>query len=162
MKKIILAAAISALLTTTASAQASRLTGQPGNCAIYAEMLAKTIKADSRVTGTAESEAVETLGKFEAYLNSLVEAGMADTYKQAAAYGMDKAAVDQRMAAGQKAIRDGFTGQTMEPNKVYTDHLLAINECAEKAMRRGELGQGDVDKLSLRMNNVFRLIYPSS
>ncbi|MGB6229003.1 MAG: hypothetical protein WBF53_02620 [Litorimonas sp.] len=159
MKRLLIAAALIAIASTPAFAQASRMTDQPGNCAIYAEMLAKTIKADARVTGTAESEAVETLGKFEAYLNSLVEAGMADTYKQAAAYGMDKASVDQRMEAGQKALRDGFVGPTMEPDKVYTDHLLAVNDCAEKAKRRGELGQADVEKLATRMNAVFRLIY---
>lgn len=158
MKKILLAAALTAVLPTTALAQASANAGQPANCAIYAEMLSGTIQKDARVTGTAQSEAVETLDKFAAYLNSLVEAGMADTYKKAAAWGMDKASVDQQMEAGEKAIRDGFVGYGMEPGKVYTDHLLAINNCGKQAQRRGELGAADVAKLETRMNNVYLAI----
>ena len=158
MKKIVLTAALAVTFPTTALAQASGITDQPGNCAIYAEMLSKTVSADTRVTGTTETDAVETLDKFAAYLNGMVEASMADTYRQAAAYGMDKAAVDRQMEAGEQAIRAGFTGPTMEPNKVYTDHILTIVDCTEKSARRGELGAADVQKMNTRMNAVFMAI----
>ena len=153
MKHLLAAAALTVVYAAPALAQGK--SSQPANCAIYAEELSKTIKADGRVSGTAESEAVESLDKLAAHLNKVVADGMAGTYKQAAAFGMDKASVDAQMKAGTDAIRAGFTGQTMEAGKVYTDHLLVMNECGTNMMRAGHLGQADVDKLGARMNAVY-------
>ena len=154
------ALALAALLaaTTTTPALAQNKTGQPINCAVYAEELSKTIEADERVTGTAEFAAVESLDKLGAHLRKVVAAGMEDTYRQSAAFGWDKATVDAKMAEGEAAVRAGFVGQTMEPGKVYTDHLLVINECGKTMMRQGHLGQADVDKLGKRMNAVYMQI----
>lgn len=153
MKHIVLAALLTALPLT---AQAVGKTEQPANCAIYAEELSKTIKADSRVSGTAQAEAVESLDKFAAYLRSLVAADMDKSYAQAKAYyGWDKATVDAKMKEGEAAARAGFVGQGMEPGMVYADHLLAINSCGKNMMQQGKLGQADVDKLATRMNAVY-------
>ena len=154
-RTLILAALLAA---TSAPALAQGKSGQPANCAIYAEELSKTIAADARVSGQAEAEAVETLDKLGAHLRKVVAAGMENTYRQSAAFGWDKATVDKKMAEGEAAIRAGFVGQTMKPDTVYTDHLLVINECGKTMMRQGHLGQADVDKLGARMNAVYMQI----
>ncbi|MGB3456597.1 MAG: hypothetical protein WBG08_06620 [Litorimonas sp.] len=146
-----------AIAAVPALAQANR-NATAGNCAIQTEMLADLIQADVRVTGTAESEAVDTLTKFSNHLANIVEAGMEETYKKSAAFGYDKATVDAQMKASMDGLRAGFITSTMEPNQVYMDHLLAANACGEQAMKRGELGQADVEKLSARMNAVYMMI----
>jgi hypothetical protein len=151
------AAVALAVASVPALAQANR-GASAGNCAIQTEMLAELIQADARVTGTTESEAVDTLTKFSAHLANIVEAGMEETYKQSAAFGYDKASVDQQMEANIMALRAGFITSTMEPNQVYMDHLLVANSCGEQAMKRGELGQADVQKLGERMNAVYMAI----
>ena len=155
--KYVLAALIVANAALPMTAHANR-GYQPGNCAIYAEMAAKTIKADDRVTGTAKSEAVDSLTKYSKHLNGVVKAGMADTYAQSAAFGYDKAKVDQMMAEGEKAIRAGFTTGTMDKNRIYADHLLALNNCAKGSQRAGHLGAADVQKLGGRLDNVYKAI----
>ena len=152
-----IAGLLGAALILPSAAQANR-GYKPANCAIYAELAADTIKADSRVTGTAESEAVDSLGKYAAHLSGIVEAGMADTYAQSAAFGYDKAKVDQMIAEGEAALRAGFHTSTMDGDKVYTDHLLALNSCAEGSQRAGHLGAADVQKLGARLNAVYMAI----
>ncbi|MEM7727869.1 MAG: hypothetical protein AAF311_01195 [Pseudomonadota bacterium] len=146
-----------AVASVPALAQANR-GASAGNCAIQTEMLAELIQADARVSGTVESEAVDTLTKFSAHLSNIVEAGMAETYEKSAAFGYNKASVDRQMEANMMAIRAGFITSTMEPNQVYMDHLLVANSCGEQAAQRGELGAADVQKLSERMNAVYMAI----
>ena len=143
-------------LTMPTLAQAN--TSQPGNCAVYAEELSKAVKADDRVTGEAESEAVETLDTYGSLLRQIVADGMEQTYAQSKAFGWDKAKVDAMMAENESAIRTGFYSSTMEKDRVYTDHLMTIMECTQNTAKQGKLGPADVDKMSKRLTAVLNLI----
>ena len=156
MKHILLSAALVA--ASPLAAHAMGATDKPANCAVYAEELSKTVKRDSRVSGTAEAEAVETLDKLAAYMRKLTADDMENTYKQSAAFGWDKATVDAKIKEGEDAIRAGFHTSTMDSDKVYTDHLLVINACGKSMMQKGKLGPADVEKLGGRMNAVYTAI----
>ena len=154
MKHLLLSAAL--IAATPLAAHAT--TDKPANCAVYAEELSKAVKADARVTGAAQSEAVETLDKMAAYMRKLTADSMEQTYEMSAAFGWDRAEVDRKFKEGEAAIRDGFHTATMDTDKVYTDHLLVINDCGKQMMRQGKLGQADVEKLGARMNAVYMAI----
>ncbi len=131
---------------------------QPGNCAVYAEMAAKTIKADSRVTGETQTKSVKVLTVYSDHLNGVVKAKMPETYQQAKGFGWDKAKVDQMMKDGEAAIRAGFHSGTMETDKIYTDHLLAINNCAKASSMAGDIGRDDANAIGEVMGDVFAQI----
>lgn len=143
MKTLILSAALAALpmVLTTAPAWAQAATAKPGNCAVYAEMAADTVKRDARTKGAERATVVQSLMTYSAAQSAIADAQMAQTYEQSKAFGWDKAKVDQMMAETEKALRAGFHTSTMDTDKLYMDHVVAINNCALSAKTAAELGQ---------------------
>ena len=127
------------LATTPLTAAAQSAGAKPGNCAILAEMSAKTVKKDSRFKGV--SDIAPSLMKFADAQNAKMQAGMADTYKQSKAFGWDKAKVDKMMADNDAAMRKGFFTSTMDKNKLYMDHVQAVYGCATAQNSPADLGQ---------------------
>jgi len=136
-KTILLTAALMATMAAPAFAQ----TAKPGNCAIVLEEAAKTIDADPRFTGKLEKDAIKAFNTFAKAQAKLVKDGMAKTYADSKAFGWDKAKVDQMMAANEAAMRKGFKTSTMEDGKLYMDHILAVNSCAEVNKQDAQFGQ---------------------
>ena len=146
------------LITAALPALAFANTNQPGNCAVYAEELSKAVSADDRITGATESEAVETLDKYGAHLRSVVADGMEQTYAQSKAFGWDKAKVDAMMEENETAIRKGFYTTSMEKDRVYTDHLMAVMQCTQNSAQQGHVAAADVDTMSTRLTAVMNVI----
>lgn len=112
---------------------------KPGNCAIYAEMSAQTVKKDVRFKD--HKDIAPALMKFAKAQDAKMKAGMADTYKQSKAFGWDKAKVDKMIADNDAAMRKGFTTSTMEKDKLYMDHVQAVYGCANTQTSPADLGQ---------------------
>jgi hypothetical protein len=144
MKKLLtLAIAATAISFGAANAQA-----KPGNCAIWLEEAAKTVDADIRFDGALETEVVGALNTFAKAQRKIMNDGMAQTYADSKAYGWDKAKVDEMMAQNETAMRKGFRTSTMEADKLYMDHLIAVNNCIESNPNDSQYGMSRADFIS--------------
>jgi len=147
MKKVLtLAIAAATISFGAANAQA-----KPGNCAIWLEEAAKTVDADARFEGAVETEVINAFETFAAAQNKIVKDGMAQTYADSKAFGWDKAKVDAMMADNEAAMRKGFRTSTMDADKLYMDHIMAINSCAETNKQDAQFGmsrKGFIDSLT--------------
>lgn len=112
---------------------------KPGNCAIYADMSAKTVKKDKRFKDY--KNIAPALMKFAKAQDAKMKAGMADTYAQSKAFGWDKAKVDKMIKDNEAAMRKGFVTSTMEKDKLYMDHVQAVYGCANAQTKPADLGQ---------------------
>lgn len=121
------------------SAHAQNATTKPGNCAIYAEMSAQTVKKDARFKG--HDEIAPALMKFSKAQSAKLEASMAETYANSKAFGWDKAKVDAMIIANQEAVHAGFFTATMDTSKLYMDHVQAIYACGSAQTVPADLGQ---------------------
>jgi len=99
-------------LTASFSHHAAAQGAKPGNCAILAEMSAKTVKKDSRFKD--HKDIAPALMKFAEAQEAKMKAGMADTYKQSEAFGWDKAKVDKMMKDNEQWLRL-FGGKSPTP-----------------------------------------------
>jgi len=126
-------------LTASFSLHSAAQGAKPGNCAILAEMSAKTVKKDARFND--HKDIAPALMKFAEAQEAKMKAGMADTYKQSEAFGWDKAKVDKMMKDNDAAMRNGFVTSTMEKNKLYMDHVQAVYGCANAQTDPKDLGQ---------------------
>lgn len=142
----LLIGAITAMPATARNANA-----KPGNCAILAEMAAKTVKKDKRFKG--HKDIAPALTKFSEAQNAKMQAGMEDTYAQSAAFGWDKAKVDKMIKDQQKAMRAGFFTSTME-KKIYMEHVISIHTCAQAQTSADDLGQSADVFLGVLQNMV--------
>lgn len=127
---------IGALTAMPASANDA---AKPGNCAILADMSANTVKKDKRFKS--HKDVAPALKKLSEAQTAKMDAGMAETYQMSKAFGWDKATVDKKMKANEKAMRAGFTTSTMEKNKLYMDHVQAVYACAQAQKTAEDLGQ---------------------
>jgi len=128
---------LAAALSFTASSQSAGT--KPGNCAIYAQMSAETVKEDSRFDD--HKDIALSLMKFADAQNAKLDASMAQTYKASKAYGWDKAKVDEMMEQTNAAMRKSFFTPTMDQNKLYMDHVQAVHACATAQNTPADLGQ---------------------
>ncbi len=135
LKSLSAAAFIGALTAGPAQARNAK----PGNCAILAEMTANTVEKDKRFAG--HDDIAPALMKFSKAQDAKMQAEMDDTYAQSAAFGWDKAKVDQMIEDNQKAGRAGFTGPTMEKDKLYMEHVQGVYACAQAQKTPADLGQ---------------------
>ncbi|MEO1642304.1 MAG: hypothetical protein AAFR74_03140 [Pseudomonadota bacterium] len=130
MKKLMTLSVAAVALSLPALAQAATA-AKPGNCAVWLEEAAKTVEADARFTGETKTEVVTAFETFGKAQRKIMMDGMDKTYADSAAFGYDKATVDKMIAQNEDAMRAGFRTATMEPGKLYMDHILAVNNCAE-------------------------------
>jgi len=130
MKKII-ALSLTSIAIAAAPAMAQAVKAKPGNCAIWLEEASKTVAADTRFEGETKTEVKDAFDRFAKAQRKIVADGMAKTYADSKAFGWDKSKVDEMMVANEVAVRKGFKTSTMEDGKLYMDHILAINNCAE-------------------------------
>jgi hypothetical protein len=130
MKKLITAAFFATTLTA-GYAQAQSATAKPGNCAVWSEEAAKTVRADARFDAALKTEVASALDTFAKAQRKIMADGMAKTYADSKTFGWDKAKVDEMIAKNETAMRKGFRTSTMEENKLYMDHLMAINNCIQ-------------------------------
>lgn len=128
-------------IALSASAPVAHAQAKPGNCAIYAELAADTVKADSRFKGADGKAAEKALRAYSKAQAKIVKRDMGQTYEASKAFGWDKKTVDQNMKMGEDAIRKGFRTATMDKNTLYMDHVMAVNTCAQAAKSADELGQ---------------------
>ena len=135
--------AITAALSLPVHAQSA--SNSPGNCAIYAEMSADTVKKDARFDG--QDDIAPALMKLAAAQTAKMEASMDAVYEKSKAFGWDKAKVDELLAQEQAVVRAGFFTKTMDKNKLYMDHLMALNSCAQG--QPNDLGQSAADFTAL-------------
>lgn len=138
MKYAMMTATVAALCLTPMIAQANT---KPGNCAIYAEMTADTVQRDARTQGGDRDATVKSLTDYAKAQAHLADAQMEQTYEQSKAFGWDKTKVDNMIAETEAALRAGFHTSTMDQDKIYMDHVMAINQCAMAAKSADELGQ---------------------
>ena len=124
---------------TSIPAQAQGAASKPGNCAIYAELSAQTVKKDARFDG--HDEIAPALMKFAAAQSAKLEASMEETYATSKAFGWDKAKVDAMIKDNQKALRAGFFTSTMDKSKLYMDHVHAVYNCGTAQTNPSDLGQ---------------------
>lgn len=143
MKRLLTLTVAAAAFSLPALAQAAQ--AKPGNCAIWLEEAAKTVEADARFTGDTKSEVVTAFETFGKAQHKIMMDGMDKTYADSAAFGWDKAKVDQMIAENEKTIRAGFRTATMEPGKLYMDHILAINNCAKANSQDSQFGMKRTD-----------------
>ena len=122
-------------------AQAQSGAASPGNCAIYAEMSAETVKKDARFEG--QDSTAPALMKLAAAQSAKMDASMATIYEKSKAFGWDKAKVDELLAQETAAVRAAFFTSTMEKDRLYMDHLLVLDACAQG--QPGDLGQSPED-----------------
>lgn len=121
---------------------------KPGNCAIWLEESSKTVAADARFEGQTKTDIEAALDNFAAAQKAIMESQMEDSYKQAAGFGWDKAKVDQMIAENDKNMRAGFRTSTMEPNKLYMDHLMKINGCIQANPQDSQYGMSRAEFIS--------------
>lgn len=137
MKKMMTAAIIAgALCAGHATADATK----PGNCAVWSEEAAKTVAADARFDDALQTEVVGALEGFAKAQRKIMADGMAQTYADSKAFGWDKAKVDEMIAQNEDMMRKGFRTSTMEPNKLYMDHLMSINGCIQANPKDSQYG----------------------
>lgn len=135
-------------MTGALSASVAHAQEKPGNCAIWAEMAADTIKRDKRTEGKARKDVVKSLKSYADAQDKLMQSQMDETYAQSKAFGWDKAKVDAMIEANEIALRDGFHSSTMDEDTLYTDHVIALNRCVQGAQSKSELGQSATDILA--------------
>ena len=141
MKRILLSAAIAiAAIAATSPAHANKA-DKPGNCMIYAQEAAKTAKADPRITGADEDKVVAAFEAFARGQEAAYEEGLPAQIEYAKAFGYTEERLRAETEAASELIRKGFVGQTMEPGKLYTDHLLVLMNCGQRAKTAEHLGQ---------------------
>lgn len=143
MKRLLLIIAATAAFATPALAQQ-----KPGNCALWSEMSAETIKRDARTEGPQRAVVVEALTKYSAAQSEMAEAGIAQSYEQGKAFGYTKEKMDELTATTMAAMRAGFHTSTMDKNKIYMDHVVAVNNCALEAKSEAEFGQSKESMIS--------------
>lgn len=136
MKRLLLIVAATAAFATPALAQQ-----KPGNCALWSEMSAETIKRDARTKGPQRAVVVDALMTYSDAQAKIAEAGMAQSYEQGKAFGYTKEKMDELTATTMAAMRKGFHTSTMDKNKIYMDHVVAVNNCALGAKSEAEFGQ---------------------
>ncbi|MEP6343917.1 MAG: hypothetical protein ABJ275_11440 [Maricaulaceae bacterium] len=129
--------ALCAMISTSVLPQTTE--AKPGNCKVYAQMSAETVKKDSRFKG--HDNIVPALMKFANAQTAKMKAGMAETYKQSKAYGWDKAKVDSMMEEGAASVRASFFSSTMDKNKLYMNHVQAVYSCGQAQTTPADLGQ---------------------
>ncbi|MGJ8560246.1 MAG: hypothetical protein ACSHX3_08425 [Litorimonas sp.] len=143
MKRLLLIIAATSALATPALAQQ-----KPGNCALWNEMAADTIKRDVRTRGPQRAVVVKALTQYSDAQTKLVEAGMAQSYEQGKAFGYTKEKMDELTATTMAAMRKGFHTSTMDKDKIYMDHVVAVNNCALGAKSEAEFGQSKESMIS--------------
>lgn len=136
MKHMLMIVAATVALATPAFAQQ-----KPGNCALWSELSADTIKRDARTKGLERKTVVKALTTYSAAQQALADAGMAQSYEQGKAFGYTKEKMDELTATTMAAMRQGFHTSTMDKNKLYMDHVVAVNNCALGAKSEAEFGQ---------------------
>lgn len=144
MKKLV-TAAIFATTFAAGYAQAQSAEAKPGNCAVWSEEAAKTVRADARFDAELKTEVADALDTFAKAQRKIMAGGMAKTYADSKAFGWDKAKVDQMIAQNEDAMRAGFRTSTMEENKLYMDHLMAINNCIQANPNDNQYGMSRAD-----------------
>lgn len=157
MTKPIFCAVLFALTAAAQPAFAQGAEKMAGNCAVYLDEMAKTIDADVRFTGDLEKRAVKAMKTFSKAQQDMVDANMAQTYRDSEAFGWDKAKVDAMMKAQSDAVRAGFQTSTMEDDRVYMDHVMAVNNCAEINKADAGFGQSR-DAFIEILTEVFQLV----
>ena len=130
MKRLITATIFAAAIGA-GYAHSQAATAKPGNCAVWSEEAAKTVKADSRFESDLKTEVATALETFATAQRKIMADGMAKTYADSKAFGWDKAKVDEMIAQNETTMRKSFRTSTMEENKLYMDHLMAINNCIQ-------------------------------
>lgn len=143
MKRLLLIIAATAAFATPALAQQ-----KPGNCALWSEMSAETIKRDARTEGPQRAVVIDALMTYSDAQTKLAEAGMAESYEQGKAFGYTKEKMDELTATTMAAMRDGFHTSTMDKDKIYMDHVVAVNNCALGAKSEAEFGQSKDSMIS--------------
>lgn len=136
MKHILMIAAATTALATPALAQE-----KPGNCAVWSEMSAQTIKRDARTKGPERAVVVDALTTYSNAQKKMADAQMAQSYEQGKAFGYSKEKMDELTATATEAMRQGFHTRTMDKDKIYMDHVVAVNNCVQGAKSVEELGQ---------------------
>ena len=138
------------------SVSAQSATAKPSNCAIYAEMSAKTVEVDPRFDG--HDDIPKSLMKFADAQWQKKEAGMAGTYEASKAFGWNKEKVDQLIEESEEAVRAGFFTSTMDESKLYMDHVQAVYACGQAQTKPEELGQSPEDLLKVlqKMGDIAR------
>ena len=140
---IALALAATPLLGIQAQAQSAE--AKPGNCAVWAEESSKIVQADSRFGSDLHSAMVTALDTFASAQRQIVADGMAKTYADSAAFGWDEAKVDAMIAQNDDIMRQRFTSPTMEPGKLYMDHLMHLNACVQANTQDSQYGMSRQD-----------------
>ncbi|MEM8617981.1 MAG: hypothetical protein AAGF20_13735 [Pseudomonadota bacterium] len=140
MVKTLIASALAVCAVSSVPAMAQAVTAKPGNCAIWLEEASKTVAADGRFTGVTKTEIVGAFDSFAKAQRQIVADGMDKTYADSAAFGWDKAKVDQMIAQNEAQVRAGFKTATMEDGRLYMDHILAVNNCAEANKMDSQFG----------------------
>ncbi len=135
----VLPVAILVAAVTAMPASARNAAAKPGNCAIAADMAAKTVKKDKRFKG--HKDIAPALIKFSKAQEAKMKAGMAETYKASKAFGWDRSKVDQMMKDNETAMRAGFFTSTMDTDKLYMDHVQSVYACANAQKTADDLGQ---------------------
>lgn len=137
IKSIAIILTVNIACATPAAGQAADT--KPGNCAIWAEMSAETIKEDRRFDG--HDTLIPSLMAFADAQTAKMEVGMAETYAASKAFGWDKAKVDNMIASQDATMRAGFFTPTMDKSKLYMDHVQAVYNCGNAQTNPADLGQ---------------------
>ena len=137
-KSITLALLPMALAIST-SALAQGAASKPGNCVIYAEMSAITVEKDSRFDAHGEIELA--LVKFAKAQAAKLEKSREQSYEASKLYGWNKQKVDFMIETEQTRTRAGFFTPTMDPSKLYMDHVQAVLACVKAQTDSADLGQ---------------------
>jgi regulator of replication initiation timing len=90
MKHILIIAAAITGLATPALAQE-----KPGNCALWSELSAQTIKRDARTKGPQRAVVVDALTTYSEAQTKIADAQMAQSYEQGKAFGYSKEKMDE-------------------------------------------------------------------
>ena len=138
-KQFLITSCLAFGMMTFGSAAAQSGGTKPGNCAIYAEMSADTVKKDARFNG--HDDIAPALMKFAAAQTAKMKAGMADTYAASKAYGYSRERVDELIEEQHAVVRASFFTSTMDKNKLYMDHVQAVHKCGQAQSSPTDLGQ---------------------
>lgn len=111
-------------------------------------MAADTIKRDVRTKGPQRAVVVKALNTYSEAQAKMADAAMAQSYEQGKAFGYTPEKIDELTAAATAAMRDGFHTSTMDKNKIYMDHVVAVNNCALGAKSESEFGQSKQSMIS--------------
>lgn len=143
--KHLIALALAATPLLSVQAHAQSVEAKPGNCAVWAEESSKIVQADSRFGADLQSSMVTALDTFASAQRQIVAEGMAKTYADSAAFGWDEAKVDAMIEQNEEIMRQRFSSPTMEPGKLYMDHLMYLNACVQANTQDSQYGMGRQD-----------------